>query len=97
MNRGLARVKTRNQQSPARKTLFRVKGSIKFFGSLVKATLKPWKDFFTPAWQENEMRTAAKAARILKLLGLSRVWDQPAYLLSGGERRNVWNWGGNLF
>jgi ABC-type branched-subunit amino acid transport system ATPase component len=89
MIRGQTRVKVRSQGSPARKTIFRVKNSIKFFGSLVKATLKPWKDFFTPAWQENEMQTAAKAARILRLLGLSRVWDQPAYLLSGGQMKLV--------
>ncbi len=86
---GLARVKVRIQGSPARKTKIHVKDCIKFFWSLGKATLKPWKDFFTPAWQENEMQTSAKAARILRLLGLSRVWDQPAYLLSGGQMKLV--------
>jgi branched-chain amino acid transport system ATP-binding protein len=87
--RGRAQVTSQNRESPRRKTIIRVKNSFKFFKSFVRATLRPWRDFFTPAWQENEMQTAAKAARILRLLGLSRVWDQPTYLLSGGQMKLV--------
>ena len=89
MTRGQARIRGPVQGSPARKTVLRAKNSIRFVGSFVIATLKPWKDFFTPAWQENEIQTAAKAARILSLLGLSRVWNQPSYLLSGGQMKLV--------
>ena len=89
MVRGRAQVTSQNRESPRRKTIIRVKNSFKFFESFVRVTVSPWRDFFTPAWQENEMQTAAKAARILRLLGLSRVWDQPTYLLSGGQMKLV--------
>lgn len=59
--------------------------SISFLGAL----LKPWMDFFTPAWQDHEKRAAERAARILRLLGLSRLWNQPTYLLSGGQMKLV--------
>ncbi len=36
-------------------------------------------------WKDSERRAMKKASRILDLLGLSRVWDQPAYSLSGGQ------------
>jgi branched-chain amino acid transport system ATP-binding protein len=60
-----------------------------FTKSLVHSLLGPWKHFFTPAWKESEKRSAEKAARILGLLGLSRLWNQPAYLLSGGQMKLV--------
>src|SRR5437763_14777265 len=53
------------------------------------ASMNPWIDFFTPAWEDREKQATRKAARILRLLGLSRVWDQPAYLLSGGQMKLV--------
>ena len=51
--------------------------------------MKPWIDFFTPAWEDREKHATRKAARILRLLGLSRVWNQPAYSLSGGQMKLV--------
>src|SRR2546428_4966805 len=53
------------------------------------ASMKPWIDFFTPAWEDREKHATRKAARILRLLGLSRVWNQPAYSLSGGQMKLV--------
>lgn len=40
-------------------------------------------------WKDDEMRSMEKASRILRLLGLSRLWDQPAYNLSGGQMKLV--------
>jgi branched-chain amino acid transport system ATP-binding protein len=40
-------------------------------------------------WKEEERRAMEKASRILGLLGLSRLWDQPAYNLSGGQMKLV--------
>ena len=40
-------------------------------------------------WKDSERRAMKKASRILDLLGLSRVWDQPAYSLSGGQMKLV--------
>ena len=40
-------------------------------------------------WKDSELRTVEKAARILELLGLSRLWDQPSYTLSGGQMKLV--------
>src|SRR3989454_2998649 len=34
-------------------------------------------------WKDTEVRAVEKAARILELLGLSKLWDQPSYTLSG--------------
>jgi branched-chain amino acid transport system ATP-binding protein len=40
-------------------------------------------------WKEEERRAMEKASRILELLGLSGLWDQPAYNLSGGQMKLV--------
>ena len=40
-------------------------------------------------WKDKETEATEKAARILDLLGLSRLWNQPAYLLSGGQMKLV--------
>jgi branched-chain amino acid transport system ATP-binding protein len=40
-------------------------------------------------WKGSEEDATEKASRILELLGLSRVWDQPAYNLSGGQMKLV--------
>jgi len=40
-------------------------------------------------WKDSEVRAVEKAARILELLGLSRLWDQPSYTLSGGQMKLV--------
>ena len=53
------------------------------------ASMNPWIDFFTPAWEDREKQATRKAARILRLLGLSRLWNQPAYSLSGGQMKLV--------
>ncbi len=41
------------------------------------------------SWKYSEVRAVEKAARILDLLGLSRLWDQPSYTLSGGQMKLV--------
>jgi branched-chain amino acid transport system ATP-binding protein len=40
-------------------------------------------------WKNKETEATEKASRILELLGLSRLWNQPAYLLSGGQMKLV--------
>lgn len=40
-------------------------------------------------WKDKETEATEKASRILDLLGLSRLWNQPAYLLSGGQMKLV--------
>src|SRR5947209_17630210 len=40
-------------------------------------------------WKDSERRAMEKASRVLDLLGVSRVWDQPAYSLSGGQLKLV--------
>src|SRR5947208_8966518 len=40
-------------------------------------------------WKDKELEATEKASRILDLLGLTRVWNQPAYLLSGGQMKLV--------
>src|SRR5947208_16674393 len=40
-------------------------------------------------WKDKELEATEKASRILDLLGLSRVWNQPAYLLSAGQMKLV--------
>jgi branched-chain amino acid transport system ATP-binding protein len=40
-------------------------------------------------WKNKEMEATEKASKILELLGLSRLWNQPAYLLSGGQMKLV--------
>ena len=41
------------------------------------------------SWKDSEVRAVEKASRILELLGLSRLWDQPSYTLSGGQMKLV--------
>ena len=61
--------------------------------SFVKAVLpsgiRSLKKFITPMWRNNEERAVEKASRILDLLGLSKVWDRPAFVLSGGQLKLV--------
>src|SRR6058998_2077535 len=40
-------------------------------------------------WKEHEKQATEKASRILDLLGLSTLWDQPAYMISGGQMKLV--------
>ena len=40
-------------------------------------------------WKDKEREATEKASRILDLLGLSRLWNHPAYLLSGGQMKLV--------
>jgi branched-chain amino acid transport system ATP-binding protein len=47
------------------------------------------KSLFKRFWQDREQQATEKASRILGLLGLSRVWDQPTNLLSGGQMKLV--------
>jgi branched-chain amino acid transport system ATP-binding protein len=44
---------------------------------------------FKGFWKDHEEQATEKASRILGLLGLSRVWDQPTNLLSGGQMKLV--------
>ena len=41
------------------------------------------------SWEKNEEQATAKASRIIKFLGLSGLWDYPAYGLSGGQMKLV--------
>ncbi len=47
------------------------------------------KSLFDRFWKDSERKATEKASRILDVLGLSRLWDQPAYLLSGGQMKLV--------
>jgi branched-chain amino acid transport system ATP-binding protein len=87
--RGLRVIRSLIRRRTTIRRLLRERALIKFLHSFIATTSKPWLDFFTPAWQESEKQAAERAARILKLLGLSRVWNQPAYLLSGGQMKLV--------
>ncbi len=58
--------------------------------NVVSGVYKPdSEDLSTPMWAEAETRAIEKASRILELLGLSKLWSQPAYLLSGGQMKLV--------
>ncbi len=61
----------------------------RFIKSVLPSGLTSWKELTTPTWEESEKRAVEKASRILSLLGLSRIWDQPSYLLSGGQMKLV--------
>lgn len=61
----------------------------RFIRSVLPSGLTSLKALTTPSWEESEKRAVKKAARILRLLGLSRIWDQPSYLLSGGQMKLV--------
>ncbi len=47
------------------------------------------KSLFKRLWKDNETEATEKASRILDLLGMSRLWNQPAYNLSGGQMKLV--------
>src|SRR5712692_4295140 len=49
-----------------------------FLGSLLKRL-----------WARKEEQAIEKASRILGLVGLSKIWDEPAYNLSGGQMKLV--------
>ena len=40
-------------------------------------------------WKDSERKAMEKASRILQLLGLSGVWNQPTFKLSGGQMKLV--------
>ena len=40
-------------------------------------------------WKDSERRAMEKASRILELLGLSGLWNQPTFKLSGGQMKLV--------
>lgn len=61
----------------------------RFIKSVLPSGLTSWKKLTTPSWEKSEKRAVEKASRILSLLGLSRIWDQPSYLLSGGQMKLV--------
>jgi branched-chain amino acid transport system ATP-binding protein len=61
----------------------------RFFKSVLPAGFRLWRELFTPMWEKSEKRAVEKASRILDLLGLSRIWNQPSYLLSGGQMKLV--------
>lgn len=71
------------------RSMFLEKKLVAFVKTAITKSLKPWREFFVPSWREAEKRSTEKASRILDLLGLSRAWNQPAYLLSGGQMKLV--------
>lgn len=48
-----------------------------------------FKALLTRVWQDKEKRAVEKASRILDLLGLRNLWDQPTFKLSGGQMKLV--------
>ena len=40
-------------------------------------------------WKDSERKAMEKASRILELLGLSNLWNQPSFKLSGGQMKLV--------
>ncbi len=47
------------------------------------------KSLLSGFWKDSEKYATEKASRILHLLGLSGLWNQPAYKLSGGQMKLV--------
>jgi len=47
------------------------------------------RSLFKRMWRSSEERATERASRILDILGLSKVWDLPAYYLSGGQMKLV--------
>lgn len=45
------------------------------------------KSLLKRSWIESENEAAAEAFKILELVGLSKMWDQPATVLSGGQMK----------
>lgn len=60
-----------------------------FLYSILPSGVTSLNDLLTPVWQGKERDAVEKAARILNLLGLVRLWNQPAYTLSGGQMKLV--------
>lgn len=60
-----------------------------FLYSVLPKGLRSWNDLSTPKWQGREMEAVEKAMKILRLLGLSLIWDRPSYALSGGQMKLV--------
>src|SRR6266571_4197366 len=87
--RGLGSVKAKFRDNKPAKKLLDPRRIASFAISFLGASMEPWIDFFTPAWQDREKQATRKAAMILRLLGLSRLWNQPAYSLSGGQMKLV--------
>jgi branched-chain amino acid transport system ATP-binding protein len=60
---------------------------------LIAEKRNPGEDFLRSLlsrfWKNKEMEATEKASKVLELLGLSRLWNQPAYLLSGGQMKLV--------
>lgn len=48
-----------------------------------------FKSLLSKLWINKEKQSTEKASRILDILGLSRLWNSPAYLLSGGQMKLV--------
>jgi branched-chain amino acid transport system ATP-binding protein len=47
------------------------------------------KSLLNSFWKDSERRAMEKASRILQLLGLSGLWNQPTFKLSGGQMKLV--------
>lgn len=47
------------------------------------------KSLLTKLWKDSERNAMEKASRILELLGLSSLWYQPTFKLSGGQMKLV--------
>jgi branched-chain amino acid transport system ATP-binding protein len=47
------------------------------------------RSLFKSLWKKSEREAMEKASRVLELLGLSHLWNQPAYSLSGGQLKLV--------
>jgi branched-chain amino acid transport system ATP-binding protein len=47
------------------------------------------KSLLSSFWKDSEKRAMDKASRILQLLGLSHLWNQPTFKLSGGQMKLV--------
>ncbi len=47
------------------------------------------KSLFNRFWKDYERQGTEKASKIMDLLGLTSVWNQPAYNLSGGQMKLV--------
>jgi branched-chain amino acid transport system ATP-binding protein len=47
------------------------------------------KSLLNSFWKDSERRAIEKASRILQLLGLSGLWNQPTFKLSGGQMKLV--------
>jgi branched-chain amino acid transport system ATP-binding protein len=60
-----------------------------FIKSVFPVGINSWRNLLTPTWQGKESFAVEKASKILDLLGLRKLWDQPAHTLSGGQMKLV--------